>query len=349
MEAYALNNTDFVYIPPGSFIMGDNDRVQDYNKPEHPVTITKGFLMYDHEITQKEWVEVMGTRPWILDPPHENIMIGDNYPAVYITWADAQAFIARLNTGLSAPLPYSLPTEAQWEYACRAGTATHFSFGDYNSNMADTLNANLWSRENSWLKGEPYAHGVKQKKANSFGLYDMHGNVYEWCLDGPRDYTSDSRQDPVGPTNIEEKILRGGAVNVPAFFLTSFDCSSASRYIFDKDARNYNYGFRVVIALTSQLDTDGDGRKDNADNCPATYNPGQMDTDGDGRGDACAANFGDFNGDGWPDLADAILAGQVVAGMTPSMQFSTEKDPNQDSKIGLVDLVFILQRVAELR
>jgi formylglycine-generating enzyme required for sulfatase activity len=354
VAAMALNNNDFVYIPHGSFIMGDNDRGLSENKPEHSVTLTKGFLMYNHEITQKEWFDGMGTRPWVLNPPHENIIIGDNYPAVYIKWTDAQAFISMLNTGLPSA-PYSLPTEAQWEYACRAGTDTHFSFGNYDSanpNMAAMLNAWLWYRENAWLAGGQYPHAVKQKRKNPFGLYDMHGNVYEWCYDGPRNYTTTSQTDPVGSNIYDDRIARGGAIDVPAFLLSAYDCSSASRKFFDKDSAAFNRGFRVVVALTNQLDTDSDGITDIHDNCPVKANADQLDFDSNGIGDACetqAQYFGDLNGNDGVDLADAVLAGQVLAGMAPSVQFDPTKDPNQNDKIGLEDLIFILQTLGGLR
>ena len=145
-----------------------------------------------HEVTQAQWQAVMGTTPWDVA---KNVKEGDDYPASYVNWPDAVEFCRKLSE--KEGLEYRLPTEAEWEYACRAGTTTAYSFGDDASELGEYA----WYKENAWGAGQKHPHTVGQKKPNPWGLYDMHGNVWEWCSDWRGDYSSESVTDPAGPSS----------------------------------------------------------------------------------------------------------------------------------------------------
>ena len=210
---------EFVWIEPGTFTMGSpaaEPGRQDHEGPSYEVTISRGFFLGKYEITQGQWEAVMGTAPWSgrnyakADPTH---------PAVYISWNDVQAFVQRLNQAAGDSL-YRLPTEAEWEYACRAGTTTRWSFGDDESRLGDYA----WYKENAWDVGENYGHPVGTKRPNPWGLYDMHGNVFEWVQGCYGPYTSASQTDPTGPAAGPLRVDRGGAICCP-----SYDVRSAHR------------------------------------------------------------------------------------------------------------------------
>ncbi|MCH7989078.1 MAG: formylglycine-generating enzyme family protein, partial [Planctomycetes bacterium] len=149
-----------VPIPAGEFQMGspDSDSVaSDDEKPQHLVKITKPFYLSVYEVTQQQYEKVMGTRPW-QDKP--NVQDGPDYPATYVSWNDAVEFCRKLSE--QEGVEYRLPTEAQWEYACRAGTTTVYSFGD----DAYKLGQHAWYAKNAWNIGEEYAHRIGQKLPN---------------------------------------------------------------------------------------------------------------------------------------------------------------------------------------
>ncbi len=196
-----------VPIPAGEFQMGSPESETDRydNETQHKVKVTRPFHLGVFEITQQQYEKVMGTRPWQGRP---NVKEGPDYPATYVNWNDAVAFCRKLSK--QEGVEYRLPTEAEWEYACRAGTTTAYGFGD----DASKLEQYTWYRENYWDVGEEYAHRVGRKLPNPWGLYDMHGNVFEWCQDWYAPYASAKVvSDPMGPAQGEDRLLRGGAFN----------------------------------------------------------------------------------------------------------------------------------------
>jgi sulfatase modifying factor 1 len=196
----------FNKIPAGTFMMGSpaDETGRGDDETQHKVTITKPFYMQTTEVTQRQWKAVMGTEPW---KGEDYVKEGPDYPAVYVSWDDAVAYCKKLSEKESKT--YRLPTEAEWEYACRAGAKTTWSFGDDENKLGDYA----WYRENAWDIDEKYAHQVRLKKPNAFGLYDMHGNVHEWCHDYfEEDYYKQSpAKDPTGPTSGSSRVLRGGS------------------------------------------------------------------------------------------------------------------------------------------
>ncbi len=172
VSAPAVSAMEFKLIPAGTFLMGspDSEEGRDDDERQHEVTITRDFYMGVTEVTQSQWQQVMGTTPW---KGQENVIEGDDVAASYISWNDAVEFCQRLSQ--QEGRTYRLPTEAEWEYACRAGSTTAYSFGD----DASQLEQYAW-----YFDSEPaHPSPVKQKSPNGFGLYDMHGNVWEHCQD----------------------------------------------------------------------------------------------------------------------------------------------------------------------
>jgi len=194
---------DFVLIPPGEFVMGSpagEEKRSPREGPRHPVRITKPFYLGVTEVTRAQWVNVTGKKPYTVKGPDRPIGV--------VSWDEAMDFCERLTEReraagrLSDREQYRLPTEAEWEYACRAGMATMYSFGDDRNRLS----------EYAWF-GESNAPPVAQKKPNPWGLYDMHGNVWEWVLDCYDDapYPPGLRIDPVGAPSGEKRLFRGGS------------------------------------------------------------------------------------------------------------------------------------------
>jgi len=225
-----------VPIPAGQFQMGspdsDND-AEDDQKPQHQVKITKPFYLAAYEVTQSQYEKVMGTRPWQGQIYVED---GPDNPATYVSHDDAVDFCRKLST--QEGVEYRLPTEAEWEYACRAGTTTIYSFGDDTSKLGQ----HAWYDKNAWNVDEKYAHGVGQKLPNRWGLFDMHGNVFEWCQDWHGDYRRGSVTDPSGASLGSVRVYRGGSWKVR---LLSGLCHSANRRG-TPGRRRHDLGFRVL-------------------------------------------------------------------------------------------------------
>ena len=215
-EVRSLTNhpIKFCWCPPGSFRMGspESDKsADDDEKPQVDVTLSQGFWLGQTEVTQGQWKSVMGTEPWVELGDTDRYKAGAAYPAVYINYEDALAFCRKLTSQerragrLPSDWKYQLPTEAQWECACRAGTETRYSFGEDASNLGDYA----WFDENAWDLDEKYAHRVGQKRSNRWGLRDMHGNVWEWSRDIWADKLAGGR-DPLVTSGGSVRVLRGG-------------------------------------------------------------------------------------------------------------------------------------------
>ncbi|HRV80631.1 MAG: formylglycine-generating enzyme family protein [Planctomycetes bacterium] len=235
-----------VAIPAGTFAMGSDAGAgppyfgSTTTQPVHPVTITYGFWMGQYEVTQAEYQALMGTNP-------SGFGGNPTYPVEVVSWLDARAYCAALTAqevglgNVPAGYEYRLPTEAEWEYSCRAGTTTEFNVGA-NLYCSD---ARFWK---SWHSGSdcnntPWGTGpVGSYAPNGFGLYDMHGNVFEWCLDSYASYSSVAVVDPF-VTGGPNRVVRGGC-----FASTSSGCTSAWRPDLDPSISIATLGFRVVLA-----------------------------------------------------------------------------------------------------
>lgn len=220
---------EMVYMQGGTFQMGataeQGSDAYDDEKPVHSVTLSD-FHIGKYEVTQGLWKEVMGENP-------SYNKAGDNYPVEMVSWEDCQRFIERLNsrTGLN----FRLPTEAEWEYAARGGQKSR---GYKYSGSTYDLGSVAWYEGNSGNR----THPVGQKQANELGLYDMSGNVYEWCYDWYGRYSSSSQRNPSGPASGASRVLRGGSYSYNARY-----CRVSNRYNFGPGYR-YDSGLRLVLA-----------------------------------------------------------------------------------------------------
>lgn len=228
---------EMVWIEPGTFTMGSppSELERDSDEgPPHEVTISRGFWLGTYELTQVQWESTMGTRPW---EGNDYVIERPDCPAVYLYWNDVQDLVSRLNQAEGNEV-YRLPSEAEWEYACRAGTTTRWSFGDDESRLKDYA----WYHDNAWNAGEQYAHAVGTKLPNPWGLYDMHGNAWEWCQDRYGPYSGSHQVDPPGAASGPQyQIVRGGY-----FRHLSQLVRSAYRYNFHPDSRSYAIGVRLL-------------------------------------------------------------------------------------------------------
>jgi formylglycine-generating enzyme required for sulfatase activity len=215
-------------IPSGEFDMGHEGLYEQ--KPVHRVQITKPFYIGIHEVTNAQWKTVMGDTP-------ENWSDADR-PVGSVSWSDAVSFCKKLSERAeekAAGRTYRLPTEAEWEYACRAGSKTRFSFGDDDGRLGDYA----WYADNA-----RETHAVGQKNPNAWGLYDMHGNVWEWCGDWHGAYSPNAVTDPTGPPEGEKRVSRGGA-----FGFADFSCSSVFRQPLPPGIQTQVQGVRVVLVV----------------------------------------------------------------------------------------------------
>ena len=216
---------ELVLIPAGSFMMG-SEKGHENKKPVHKVTISQPFYIGKYPVTQSQWVAVMGSNP--------SRYKGSDNPVENVTWNEVQDFIIKLNAK-EGHSRYRLPTEAEWEYAARAGTSSEFFFGDNQ----DELSKYGWYNGNSGKT----THPVGQKLPNAWGLYDVYGNILEWVQDRFGDYSVAAEIDPKGPPSGSGRVIRGGSFNSSAEY-----CRSANRYIFSPDYRFGNLGFRLALS-----------------------------------------------------------------------------------------------------
>ena len=255
---------EFLWIPPGEFLMGSPDEEAggfDNERPLHRVRITQGFWMAKFEVTQIQWQRVMSNNPSYFQNA------GPNAPVEQVSWHDGQDFLTRLNAECGARNPalgavtFRLPTEAEWEYACRAGTTTALYSGPLTLrgvNDGPELDEIAWYGGNSEVEYEgavdasawpqkqhAYSlagtHPVGGKKPNDWGLYDMLGNVWEWCQDSYGKYPSDDLTDPAGPGAGSARVVRGGSWRGEPRL-----CRSANRDWNNPGLRHLSFGFRVV-------------------------------------------------------------------------------------------------------
>lgn len=224
----------FVYIKPGTFAMGspEDEPGRDAAEQQHTVTLSKGFYMQTTEVTQAQWVKLMAGNPSYFNGC-------DDCPVEVISWEDAQKFILALNyrEGTSK---YRLPTEAEWEYACRAGSSTALANGSLNSSQCEhdpNMDAVGWYCGNSGKT----THPVGRKAPNAWGLHDMHGNVWEWCQGWRDDYSAGKAVDPEGPPGELLRVIRGGSWGNYAE-----GCRSASRSGLTPGYSINRVGFRVT-------------------------------------------------------------------------------------------------------
>lgn len=219
----------FRWIQPGSFLMGSptSEFGRDEDETQHSVTLTQGFWMADTACTQDLWVAVMGDNPADFSDDLEN-------PVENVSWDDVQVFLQRINDFVPEMVT-RLPSEAEWEYACRAGTRSAFSFGMNITPNQVNYDCNVWQTV-----------PVKALPANPWGLYQMHGNVQEWCQDWYGDYPTGSAIDPSGVTEGTYRVLRGGSWDNDARYVRS-----ANRLYNSPDYRYYIIGFRLVLGQVS--------------------------------------------------------------------------------------------------
>jgi formylglycine-generating enzyme required for sulfatase activity len=218
---------ELVLIQPGSFPMGSNTPKTE-ESPVHQVTISKPFYMGKYTVTQKQWEAVMGSTI-------SSYFKGPDNPADGVSWDDCQVFLRKLGEKVGGGRTFALPTEAQWEYACRAGSTAKFYHGDDEARLGDYA----WFVGNSGGK----THPVGQKKPNAWGLYDMHGNIMEWCEDWYGQYPTGEVTDPTGGQNGSLRVLRGGQWNAG-----SGSCRSAGRGRIAPENRHSGFGIRVAMA-----------------------------------------------------------------------------------------------------
>jgi len=229
-----------VLIPKGTFMMGPpaSEQGRDDYETQHEVTISEDYYLGVFEVTRGQYEKVMGTNPSYFQK--RVIVKSDSsmYPVEQVSWEDAVDFCKKLSElpeEKKAGRVYCLPTEAEWVYACRAGSKSAYSFGETSKSLGDYA----WFDRNS--KGQ--THPVGERKPNAWGLYDMHGNVREWCSDRYGEYPKVAVSDPVGPREGSVRVLRGGSwCDVAA------SCRSAIRRRYVPSIRGNDLGFRLALS-----------------------------------------------------------------------------------------------------
>jgi formylglycine-generating enzyme len=214
----------FALIPPGTFMMGSpkDEAGRSNDETRHKVKLTRGFLIGIHPVTQACWRSIMRNNP--------SSFKGNELPVERVSWGDCQEFLRKLSEREGHS--YRLPTQAEWEFACRAGTTTPFCYGK-------TITAELGNFEGGPGKTTP----VGSYRPNAWGLFDMYGNVWEWCADWHAKYGKGNAVDPTGPESGSSRVLRGGS------WLNQANVRSAERHYFAPSERNYICGFRLARTI----------------------------------------------------------------------------------------------------
>lgn len=235
-----------VLVPKGTFLMGapiEEEEAFDDERQQHQASISMNYYLGVTEVTQGQYEKVMGTNPSYFQKRALRKSDSSMHPVDTVSWEDAVEFCKRLSElpeEKKAGRVYRLPTEAEWEHACRAGGKFAFSFGE----SSKLLGEYGWFRENS--HGE--SHPVAEKQPNAWGLYDMHGNAWEWCSDWYGVYPRGSVTDPDGPTMGSLRVNRGGS-----WFDDATSCRSANRNGFEPMLRFDSFGFRVALSSPSEI------------------------------------------------------------------------------------------------
>lgn len=234
---------DFIAIPKGEFLMGNSDsqKRSDNSDQVHRVKITHGFWLATTEVTQKQWKQVMGDKE--LHPEKPSPFWGENpeYPKVSVSYYDVQQFLEKLED-LSPGNHFRLPTEAEWEYACRAGTTTNFAFGSILTDSLACFNSELSTTFSIPGTKPEHPQEVGSFPPNKWGLYDMHGNVFEWVSDWYDPYSSEDQINPKGPENGELKVIRGGS-----WYFSAEKAQSFYRMTHAPSLWGFSIGFRIVM------------------------------------------------------------------------------------------------------
>jgi formylglycine-generating enzyme required for sulfatase activity len=222
---------EMLWCKPGAFHMGSSEDEEDRHDCEtlHEVTLTSGYWLGKYPVTQAQWESVMGDNP--------SHFKGAGRPVETVSWTEASAFCEKLTAveskagRLPAGMAYQLPTEAEWEYACRAGTKTRFAFGD-----------ELTAKDANFDRNVGETTDVGKYPANPWGFHDTHGNVWEWCADWDGDYPTGAVSDPVGPAVDSDRIERGGS-----WFNSANLARSAIRISYEPANGSYILGFRLSL------------------------------------------------------------------------------------------------------
>jgi TonB family protein len=249
-SAVAQNDTwnhEMVFVEGGTFQMGSSSGLS-VEKPVHSVTLS-AFNIGKYEVTQAQWTAVMGSNP-------SHFKDCDDCPVEYVSWDEVQGFIRNLNALSSKN--FRLPTEAEWEFSSRGGKSSK----GYTYSGSNDLHSVAWNSDNSGSK----THIVGGKQANELGIYDMTGNVWEWCSDLYGNYNSYSETNPTGVSSGVSRVLRGGSWLADAFF-----CRSAIRIGFYHDYRDFNYGFRLVLPIEDESKSEIQTETIKTDEEPLTY------------------------------------------------------------------------------
>ncbi len=224
-------NMEFIRVPSGSFFMGSQEHEDGSSKekPRHKVHISKPFYLGKYEVTQEQWMAVMGG----INPSN---FLSPNHPVDEVSWHDVQIFIKKLNENEKGHL-YRLPTEAEWEYAARAGSETAYCYGDDPKGIK--LDQYAWYEFNS----AQTSHPVGRLRPNAWGFYDMHGNVAEWVQDlyDKEYYAGSPKENPKGAARGRKRVIRGGS-----WINQAYACRSAARGYYSADYTDSDFGFRIV-------------------------------------------------------------------------------------------------------
>jgi len=237
-----VTGMEFILIPKGSFLMGnhENDDKESSSEILHKVTISRDFWLARIEVTQKQWQLLMGNKEIHPEKPSPFHNANPQYPIVGVSYFDVQRYLKKLNE-LAQAYHFRLPSEAEWEYACRAGTTTPFSSG---LNLSDSLaNFNNEIPSTYSTQGKYIGHPVPvgSYPSNPWGLHDMHGNVWEWISDWYAPYSPEQATNPQGPPSGKQKVIRGGS-----WYFGARNAKSSSRRTHEPGLWGFSIGFRIV-------------------------------------------------------------------------------------------------------